>query len=244
MTEDFWLPRREGGKGTEIGTLPGGQTLGQIEDVQYFQQLLYKSLGVPVARLDPGEPFQMGFTNEISRDELKFSKFVDRLRNRFSTLFDDLMRIQLVAKKICTEDDWHDIKEKLFYDFLEDNNFVELKEQQLITQRLQILTMITPFVGSYFSQAWVQKHVLHQDDEEIELIQTEIDDEAPLEMPGGGVDPTTGQPIEPAGQEGGGVMPDGTGPGGSDMPGNGILGTPNQSVTGKKPRGEEPRRAN
>ncbi len=238
MTEDFWLPRREGNKGTEIATLPGGQTLGQIEDVEYFQKRLYTSLNVPVGRLNPEQPFTMGFTNEISRDELKFSKFIDRLRSRFSHLFDDLMRIQLVTKKICTEDDWHDIKEKMFYDFLKDNNFTELKEQQLITQRLQILTMALPHIGTFFSQKWVQTHVLHQDDEEIELIQKEIEEEAPLEMPGMGIDPTTGQPIQPQGQEGGGVMPGGQQGGGASP--DGILQNP---LAGKKPRGEEPSRA-
>jgi hypothetical protein len=213
MLEDFWIPRRDGNKTAEIVTLPSGQNLGEMADIEYFQKKLYSSLGVPVSRLQPGQPFSMGYTNEISRDELKFSKFVDRLRNRFSYLFDELLRIQLITKNVCTDEEWEAIRERVYYDFLKDNNFTELKESQLMQNRLQLLTAVQPFVGMYYSQAWVRKHVLHQDDEEIELINKEIEEEAPMMPPGGDqgqIDPNTGMPFE-MGSDGsttmGGSMP-------------------------------------
>lgn len=170
MLEDFWLPRREGGKGTEIATLPGGQNLGVMEDVQYFEKKLYKSLGVPISRLEPQQGFSLGRTTEITRDELKFTKFVQRLRNKFSTLFDDLLRVQLILKKVCTDEEWKDFKEYIWYDFKKDNNFNELKETELLNNRLATLQAITPFVGIYYSEDWVRKHVCHLDDQEIEEI--------------------------------------------------------------------------
>lgn len=178
MLEDFWLPRREGGKGTEITTLPGGQNLGQMEDVQYFEKKLYKSLGVPISRLESQSGFSLGRTTEITRDELKFTKFVQRLRNKFSTLFDDLLRVQLVLKRVCSEEEWKEFKEKIWYDYKKDNNFTELKEGELLATRLQTLQMIDPYVGKYYSLEWVRRNVLYQTDDEIEEIDTQMQQEA------------------------------------------------------------------
>jgi hypothetical protein len=177
MMEDFWLPRREGGKGTEISTLPGGQNLGELEDVKYFEKKLYKSLNVPISRLEPNQGFSLGRTTEVTRDEIKFSKFVDRLRNRFSDLFDQALRIQCVLKGICTAEEWKEFKENIHYDFIKDNNFTELKEAELMTNRLSLLGAIDPYTGRYFSQAWIQRNVLRLTDDEIKLMQTEIDEE-------------------------------------------------------------------
>lgn len=199
MLEDFWLPRREGSRGTEIDTLPAGENLGQLEDVHYFERKLYKSLGVPVGRLDPQNGFSLGRSTEVTRDELKFTKFVDRLRNKFSTLFDDLLRVQLVLKKICSVEEWNEFKENIYYDFLKDNNFTELKEAELLTNRLQLLGMIDPFVGKYYSMAYVQKHILMLDDDDIEEINKEIEEEQaklapPMDQNGNMVD-SEGNPI-------------------------------------------------
>jgi hypothetical protein len=229
MLEDFWLPRREGGKGTEISTLPGGQNLGQMEDVQYFEKKLYKALGVPMSRLESQSGFSLGRTTEITRDELKFSKFVARLRNKFSTLFDDLLRTQLVLKRICTEEEWMVIKEKIWYDFKKDNNFTELKEAELLQNRLAILQVIDPYVGRYYSMEYVRKKVLQLTDDEIaevgEQIAQETADNAakglapngmplppeePQSPPDGQPAPMTndqGQPIDENGQP---LNPDGT----------------------------------
>lgn len=177
MLEDFWLPRREGGKGTEITTLPAGQNLGELEDVKYFEKKLYKSLGVPISRLEPGQGFSMGRSTEITRDELKFTKFVTRLRNKFATLFDDLLRVQLILKKVCTEEEWKEFKEDIWYDFQKDNNFTELKEAELLQNRLSILGIIDPFVGRYYSKEWVRRNVLQMDDEDIEEIDEQIEKE-------------------------------------------------------------------
>jgi hypothetical protein len=177
MLEDFWLPRREGSKGTEISTLEGARNLGELEDVKYFQTKLYKSLGVPISRLEPTQGFSLGRTTEITRDELKFNKFVQRLRNKFSILFDDLLRVQLVLKKVCTEEEWREFKEDIWYDYKKDNNFDELKEAELLTNRLQVLTAADPFVGKYFSQMWVRKNILQQTDEDIEEINGEMEQE-------------------------------------------------------------------
>ena len=178
MLEDFWLPRREGGKGTEITTLPGGQNLGELEDVKYFEKKLYKSLGVPISRLESQQGFSLGRSTEITRDELKFAKFVQRLRNKFSTLFDDLLRIQLVLKRVCTEEEWKDFKEKIWYDYKKDNNFTELKETELLNNRLTTLQIIDPFVGRYYSAEWVRKNVLQQTEEDISEINEQIAMEA------------------------------------------------------------------
>lgn len=177
MMEDFWLPRREGGKGTEITTLPGGQNLGELEDVKYFQKKLYGALCVPISRLEPNQGFSLGRTSEITRDELKFSKFVDRLRNKFTEVFDQALRIQCVLKGICTAEEWDMFKEHIYYDFIKDNNFTELKEAELMNQRLSLLSAVDPYTGRYFSQAWIQRNVLRLTDDQIKEMQTEIDKE-------------------------------------------------------------------
>lgn len=177
MMEDYWLPRREGGKGTEITTLPGGQNLGELEDVKYFQRKLYGALSVPISRLEPQEGFSLGRAAEVTRDELKFSKFVDRMRQKFSEVFDQTLRVQCVLKGICTEEEWNEFKEYIHYDFIKDNNFSELKEAELITNRLQLLSSVDPYTGVYFSQAWIQRNVLRLSDDEIKEMQKEIDRE-------------------------------------------------------------------
>ena len=178
MMEDFWLPRREGGKGTEITTLPGGQNLGELEDVKYFEKKLYKSLNVPVSRLDPNQSgFSLGRVGEITRDELKFAKFVGRMRTRFSDLFDQCLRVQCVLKGICTDDEWKIFREHIHYDFIKDNNFTELKEAELMKERLSLLGEVDPYTGRYFSQAWIQRNVLRLDDDEIKVMQGEMEKE-------------------------------------------------------------------
>ena len=181
MLEDFWLPRREGGKGTEITTLPAGQNLGQMEDVQYFLKKLLQSLSVPYSRLEQqsGGMVGMGRTTEITRDELRFNKFIGRLRNKFSQLFDHALSTQLALKGICTREEWEKFREDIFYDYKKDNNFTELKEAELLQQRLQLVTVIDPFVGKYYSQEWVKKNVLRLTDEQIEEMQKQIDSEPP-----------------------------------------------------------------
>ena len=179
MLEDFWLPRREGGKGTEITTLPAGQNLGELEDVKYFQKKLLQSLSVPYSRLESqgGSMVGLGRTTEVTRDELKFNKFIQRLRNKFSQVFDHALRVQLALKGICTQEEWDEFKEFVYYDFKKDNNFSELKESELLQSRIQMVGMLDPFVGRYFSQAWVKKNVLKMTDEEVEQMQKEIDEE-------------------------------------------------------------------
>jgi hypothetical protein len=175
MLEDFWLPRREGGKGTEITTLPGGQNLGELEDVKYFEKKLYKALNVPISRLNPETSgFSLGRTGEITRDELKFAKFVDRLRNKFSDMFDQAMRVQCVLKGICTDEEWKQFREYIHYDFIKDNNFSELKEAELMTNRLQLLGSVDAYTGRYFSQKWIQREVLRLTDDEIKDMEKEI----------------------------------------------------------------------
>ena len=177
MMEDFWLPRREGGKGTEITTLPGGQNLGELEDVKYFQKKLYGALSVPVSRLEPNQAFSLGRTTEITRDELKFSKFVSRLRNKFSDTFNQALRVQCVLKGICTAEEFDSFKQYIHYNFIQDNNFEELKEAELMTNRLSLLASVDPYTGRYFSQAWIQRNVLRLTDDEIKDMQSEMDDE-------------------------------------------------------------------
>jgi hypothetical protein len=200
MLEDFWLARREGSRGTEITTLPSGQNLGELEDVKYFEKKLYKSLGVPMSRLEQGQGFSLGRSTEITRDELKFTKFINRLRNKFSILFDDLLRVQLVLKKVCTEEEWKEFKENIWYDFKKDNNFNELKEAELMTNRITLLQFVDPYVGRYYSKEWVRKNVLHQTDEDIEEIDKQISEEQASAAPntdamGNPIDPATGQPM-------------------------------------------------
>ena len=177
MLEDFWLPRREGGRGTEISTLPGGQNLGEIEDILYFQKKLYKSLNVPISRLEQENAFAIGRATEISRDEVKFSRFVDRLRVKFSRLFDDILRTQLLLKKVVTDEDWKKSKEYISYDFQKDGHFVELKEAEILRERVATLNDLDQFVGKYYSEAWIRKNVLRQSEAEIRDINKEIEGE-------------------------------------------------------------------
>jgi hypothetical protein len=179
MLEDFWLPRREGGKGTEITTLPAGQNLGELEDVKYFQKKLLQSLNVPYSRLESQEGGMAGLgrSQEVTRDELKFAKFVIRLRNKFAQLFDEALRIQLVLKGICTREEWDEFKEDIYYDFRKDNNFAELREAELLQNRLQMVGLVDPYIGKYFSQHYVMNKVLMMTEEEIESMQKEIEEE-------------------------------------------------------------------
>ena len=177
MLEDFWLPRREGGRGTEITTLPGGQNLGEMEDVEYFKKKLYHSLNVPISRLESENAFQIGRSSEITRDELKFSKFIDRLRIRFAQMFNDLLEIQLALKGITTRDEWKEMKISVSYKWPRDNHFTELKESEILRNRLEILADVDQHVGKYFSLAWIRKNVLLMSEEEIDKIDTEIKDE-------------------------------------------------------------------
>ena len=191
MLEDFWLPRREGGRGTEITTLPGGDNLGQIEDIIYFQKKLYRSLNVPISRMDGDQGFNIGKSSEISRDEIKFQKFVDKLRKKFSNLFFELLKMQLMLKKVIVEEDWHDLREEMSIDFRKDNHFTELKDTEILQNRLLTLSSLTPYIGKFYSEYWVRRNVLQQTDEEIEELDAEIADEGssvPL------IDPMTGLP--------------------------------------------------
>ncbi len=181
MLEDFWLPRREGSKGTEISTLEGARNLGELEDVKYFQSKLYKSLNVPIGRLEPQQGFSLGRTTEINRDEIKFNKFVQRLRNKFSTLFDDLLRVQLILKNVCTEEEWKEFKEDIWYDYKKDNNFDEIKDAELLNLRLDTLQKVDPFVGKYYSVMWVRKNILQQTDEDIEEINAQMEEEGQIQ---------------------------------------------------------------
>jgi hypothetical protein len=177
MLEDFWLPRREGGRGTEITTLPGGQNLGEMEDVNYFRKKLYKALNVPISRIEPETGFNLGRPSEITRDELKFTKFIKRLRHRFSHLFDTLLETQLALKGVMTKEEWATVRNSVKYKFSEDNHFSELKDQELINSRIAVLQTVDPFVGRYVSEQWVRTNVLRQSDDDIERIKKEISDE-------------------------------------------------------------------
>jgi hypothetical protein len=177
MLEDFWMPRREGSKGTEITTLPGGQNLGQIDDIVYFQNKLFQALNVPIGRLKPEQVFSLGKSSEITREEVKFSKFIGRLRKRFSTLFKDTLRVQLVAKGIIRPDEWDDMRSIIRFDFVKDNYFSELKDNEVLMQRINMLQQVDPYVGKYYSTAWIRKHVLQQSEEDIKDIDVEMKDE-------------------------------------------------------------------
>ena len=201
MLEDFWLPRREGGRGTEISTLPGGQNLGEITDIEYFKKKLYRSLNVPPSRMDGEGGFNLGRSSEILRDELKFTKFVSRLRKRFSYMFNDMLKTQLILKNIITPEDWHVMEEHIQYDFLYDNHFSELKDAELLNERLNMVQVAEPYVGKYFSQDYLRRKILRQTDQEIieqdALIKKEIKNGLipdPSQMQ---IDPATGQPIPP-----------------------------------------------
>ncbi len=177
MLEDFWLPRREGGRGTEITTLQGGQNLGEIEDVLYFQKKLYKLLGVPISRLESYTGYSLGRASEITRDELKFSKFIARLRNRFTHLFDRMLETQLVLKGICTKAEWQQIKEEIYFDFITDAHFAELKDAEILKERLTLLSDIDQHVGKYFSVAYVRKNILQQTEDDIKQMDKEMAEE-------------------------------------------------------------------
>jgi hypothetical protein len=177
MLEDYWLPRREGGRGTQVDTLPGGQNLGEMDDVLYFQKQLYRALNVPVTRLDSEAMFDLGRATQISRDEIKFAKFIDRLRTRFTKLFIQILEKQLLLKGIATYDDWLMIKDQIKFRFARDNYFAELKEAEVLSNRLNILESVFPYIGKAFSWAWVRKNVLQQDDEEIMEMDAQIAEE-------------------------------------------------------------------
>jgi len=205
MMEDFWLPRREGGRGTEITTLPGGQNLGELTDIEYFQKKLYRALGIPESRIAAEGGFNLGRSSEILRDELKFAKFVGRLRKRFANMFNDMLKTQLILKNIVTPDDWEKMEDHIQYDFLYDNQFAELKETEMIQGRLGNLAQIEPYIGKFYSTEFVRKRILRQTDQEIEEIDMQIEDEIQkgiLPNPAE-VDPITGEPIP---QEGGGDL--------------------------------------
>ena len=224
MLEDFWLPRREGGRGTEITTLPGGQNLGELSDIEYFQKKLYRSLGVPESRIaGSGDGFNLGRSSEILRDEIKFTKFVGRMRKRFSQLFNDMLKTQLILKNIVTPEDWETLGDHIQYDFVYDNHFAELKETELINERLGVVAAIDPYIGKYFSLDYVRRRILKQKDEELIEIDKQMEQEIkdgkiadpmevqqlqlgvhPEQMPGGAMnpDPNMGQVPEEPGIDG------------------------------------------
>ena len=220
MLEDFWLPRREGGRGTEITTLPGGQNLGELSDIEYFQKKLYRSLGVPESRIaGSGDGFNLGRSSEILRDEIKLTKFVGRMRKRFSQLFNDMLKTQLILKNIVTPEDWEVLSDHIQYDYVYDNHFAELKESELMTERLGVVAAVDPYVGKYFSADYVRRHILKQKDEEIIEIDKQMKQEIkdgiiadpmevqqlemgvhPEQLPGGAMNPDPmgmGAPVEP-----------------------------------------------
>ena len=231
MLEDFWLPRREGGRGTEISTLGGGQNLGELEDVKYFQRKLYQSLNIPVSRLESEGGFNLGRSTEISRDEIKFGKFIQRLRKKFSELFQDLLKTQLILKGIITTEDWDKIKEFIVYDFQDDNHFFELKDMELMKERIDTLNAVNEFVGTYYSVEYVRRYILQQSDTEIEAIDKQIEDEKKKGVMG----PEAGaEPGEPVGMMGMPGMPGAPGaPNGGTVPGgNEFQSSPDQEYTG------------
>jgi len=204
MMEDFWLPRREGGRGTEITTLPGGQNLGELADIEYFQKKLYRSLGVPESRIAADGGFNLGRSSEILRDELKFAKFVGRLRKRFAQMFNDMLKTQLILKNIVSVEDWDKISDHIQYDFLYDNQFAELKETEMLNERLGVLATIEPYIGKYYSTQWVRSKVLRQTDAEM----IEMDEQIEKEIKDGiipdpsSIDPITGEPLPQEGEQG------------------------------------------
>ena len=177
MLEDFWLPRREGGRGTDVSTLAGGANLGELEDIKYFQKKLYKSLNIPISRLESEGGFNMGKSAEITRDEIKFSKFIQRLRKKFAELFQDMLKTQLILKGIMKPEDWEHIKEYMVYDFKDDNHFQELKELEILNERMTALQAVNDYVGTYYSAEYVRRYVLRQSDTEIEEIDKQIEQE-------------------------------------------------------------------
>ena len=197
MLEDFWLPRREGGRGTEISTLPGGSNLGEIDDITYFQRKLYRSLNVPISRLESEQGFSLGRSTEITRDELKFTKFVQRIRKKFSPLFTDILKTQLLLKGIIAPEDWPEIQEHIQYDFLADGHFAELKDAELLENRLNQLQTVEAYIGTFFSKEYVLKKVLRMNDSEIQEMRDQIKKEADTDpMDGGIVVPDGGDGIQ------------------------------------------------
>ena len=189
MLEDFWLPSREGGRGTDISTLPGGQNLGEIADIEYFRSKLYRSLNVPASRLESTTGFNLGRASEITRDELKFTKFVQRLRKKFTELFNDLLRTQLILKGIINEDDWSNVRDSIMYDFLQDGHFAELKNTEMARERLQLANEMRDYIGKFYSLQYVRKNVLKQNEKEIE----EMDNQIKQEIEDGLIDSPTSQ---------------------------------------------------
>ena len=193
MLEDFWLPRREGGRGTEISTLPGGQNLGELEDIKYFQKKLYRALNVPESRLESDSSFNVGRSAEITRDEVKFQKFIARLRKKFTDIFNDLLKTQLVLKSVISIEEWDEYKEHIQYDFVADNYFAELKQQEIMNERLALVAQMDPFTGKYFSLEYMRKQILKQTEPEFEEIQSQMDTEI---QEGKLVSPVTLQQLE------------------------------------------------
>jgi hypothetical protein len=189
MLEDYWLPRREGSQGTSIETLPGGENLGEMADVEYFQKAVYRALNVPISRLDSANGFQLGKAAEISRDEIKFAKFITRLRLRFTHLFDELLKTQLILKKVINPDEWDQIKGGIKYKFNTDNHFAELKEAEIMKSRIELLQSVDSFSGKYFSSQWIKQHILRQSSDEQEEIEKQIKED--------GIEPTVG-PVDQA----------------------------------------------
>ena len=206
MLEDFWLPRREGGRGTEITTLPGGQNLGEIDDIIYFQKKLYRSLNIPVSRLESEGTFNLGRGAEITRDEVKFTKFVQKLRKKFNVLFNNILKTQLILKGVIAEEDWKEIKQNLSYNYIKDGHYAEMRDMDLLRDRLEILNSLEPFIGNYFSKEYVQKHVFRMTEEEVDLMQKQIDKEPPPE----------GEEDEEGGGDFGGGEPEGGEPEGGE----------------------------
>jgi hypothetical protein len=198
MLEDFWLPRREGGKGTEITTLPAGQNLGELEDVKYFQKKLLQSLNVPLSRLEPqqGGMIGLGRTTEVTREEVKFNKFIVRLRNKFSQIFDNALGIQLALKGVCTKEEWQDFKEHIYYAYKKDNNFTELRDAELLRERVNLLATVDPFLGRYYSDRWVKKNILQMTDEQIDMMKKEMEEERKQGI-GGPTNPNQPPPTSP-----------------------------------------------
>ena len=192
MLEDYWLPRREGSQGTSIETLPGGENLGEMADVEYFQKAVYRALNVPISRLDSANGFQLGKAAEISRDEIKFSKFITRMRLRFTIMFDDLLRTQLVLKKVINADEWDEIQNSIRYKFNTDNHFAELKEAEIMKSRLDLLQSVDSFSGKYFSSQWIKQHILRQSSDEQDEIESQIKED--------GINPTKG-PVDQASED-------------------------------------------
>ena len=205
IMEDFWLPRREGGRGTEIDTLPGGSNLGEIEDIQYFQNKLYRALNIPMSRLTEADAFSVGRSSEITRDELKFTKFVQRIRKKFTPLFTDLHKTNLKRKGVISSEDWTRIQEHIQYDFMEDGHFAELKDAELLNDRIQTLDSIQSYIGTFFSKEYVLRKVLNMTDAEIKEMRDQMAKELDTDPMDGGVSiPDGGDGITRYPQDGGG----------------------------------------